>query len=992
MAGSVNFTGLVSGLDTNQIIEDLMTVDSQPLTRLENQKTEYNTQRDTFTSMKSGLLDLKTTLEDIRTTASFGLFNASVSDEDAIGISASTSASEGNYSLRILALAQAKTLSGNSYQSTNTALGLSGEILINNESMKIRSTDTLTDIRNAINSLDAGVNASILKVTSTDYRLIITSKSQGAEGFTISNVGSSNTLSQLGFTDGTTRVRSVVNGDVQSMLLSSSNSTVASLTGISSQASGTVTIAGRQMEVNLATDSLTSIRDKINNLGLTGVSAEVESVEVDDETHFRLTIRGTSSFVDSGHVLESLGILEGGTSGIAARFKSSGVLYQKGGNQIAATNTALTALGAKTGETISITGVDADGAVVNDTFQIASGSKVSDFLDAVEQSFGGGVNATLDSDGRIVIESATAGITSLSVSLKANNEEDGTLDFGSMVTEMEGRERLLVEGRDSQISVNNIQITRSTNEITDVLNGLSISLLKADADTDLTVTVARDTDAITEKIDAFISAYNDFANFIKEKSSYDQETKTAGPLLGDLTARATMSRVQSVVQESVFGADFTFTNLVQIGVDINQDGTLTLDKSKLKEAMNDDMNAVVSLFSATRSSTDNDIALAYHSTKTKSGTYNVEITQAAEQAQVMSDPNISERSKNGQMTISDSNGSSLTVSYTEGMTVGDIANEINAEAEKSVSEMLRSTAALKTTSGSAVTPSTSITEIANSSVKENDTVTLSVTNRAGKTYQRILTHTADNPITIDDILNSIESLSSFEIIASTDSNGRITVEDRTSGSSSINVSISTTAKLQFGTFETVQEGRNPVAISASATTDGRLVITHDAYGSGYGFTISGGASFGIADKEYRGVDVAGSINGVAASGRGQSLTASSSDEYTRGMVLQVSLTAAELAAQGSSQGSVTLVSGIADKLYSEVSSITDSFGGFIQARIDSYDRTIESLDSRIDDMNKRLEVRRAQYVRKFTALERSLAQLDSLKQRLTASLSGLNAS
>jgi len=170
------------------------------------------------------------------------------------------------------------------------------------------------------------------------------------------------------------------------------------------------------------------------------------------------------------------------------------------------------------------------------------------------------------------------------------------------------------------------------------------------------------------------------------------------------------------------------------------------------------------------------------------------------------------------------------------------------------------------------------------------------------------------------------------------------------------------------------------------------VITHDAYGSGYGFTISGGASFGIADKEYRGVDVAGSINGVAASGRGQSLTASSSDEYTRGMVLQVSLTAAELAAQGSSQGSVTLVSGIADKLYSEVSSITDSFGGFIQARIDSYDRTIESLDSRIDDMNKRLEVRRAQYVRKFTALERSLAQLDSLKQRLTASLSGLNAS
>ena len=517
---------------------------------------------------------------------------------------------------------------------------------------------------------------------------------------------------------------------------------------------------------------------------------------------------------------------------------------------------------------------------------------------------------------------------------------------------------------------------------------LSISLRKADPDTDLTVTVERDTDAVIEKIDAFITAYNDFVNFIKEKSTYDQETKAAGPLLGDLTTRTTLNRIQSVIQESVFGSDFAFSNIAQVGVDINQDGTLKLDKPALEEAMNEDMDSVVSLFSASRSSTDNDISLVYHSAKTKPGSYDVQITQAAAQAQVISEP--VNQIQNGQITVTDSSGSALTVSYDTGMTVSDIANEINAEAEQSVTEVRRSTVELKSVTGASVAPSTALTDIANADVNENDTVSVSVTNRTGRTYQRILTNTGDNPITIDDILNTIESMSSFQALASIDSSGRITVEDRTPGTSSLNVTITTSAaNLQFGDFELIQDGRNPVAVKASASDDGRLVITQESYGSDYSFTISGGDSLGMTDGEYHGVDVAGTINGVQASGRGQTLTASNSDEYSRGMVLRVNLTAAELAAQGNSQGTVTLISGIADRLYSVVSSLSDPIGGFIQARIDSYASTIKSLDYRIDDMNKRLELRRAQYVRKYTALERSLSQLDSLKQRLTASLAGL---
>ncbi|MFC1692631.1 hypothetical protein ACFL1R_03905 [Candidatus Latescibacterota bacterium] len=51
--------------------------------------------------------------------------------------------------------------------------------------------------------------------------------------------------------------------------------------------------------------------------------------------------------------------------------------------------------------------------------------------------------------------------------------------------------------------------------------------------------------------------------------------------------------------------------------------------------------------------------------------------------------------------------------------------------------------------------------------------------------------------------------------------------------------------------------------------------------------------------------------------------------------------------------------------------------------------SVDSLQLRIDNMNKRIEARRAQYIRKFTELERTMARLESLQQRLTSALAAL---
>ena len=255
---------------------------------------------------------------------------------------------------------------------------------------------------------------------------------------------------------------------------------------------------------------------------------------------------------------------------------------------------------------------------------------------------------------KIYIQSNVTGESQLDVEIIANNESGGELDFGivSMVTR--GRERLIVEGNDARILVNNIEVKRNTNEINDVISGLSLTLKKTDPDTNLTITVARDNEGILSKIEDFVKTYNTFIDFVNENSKYDKEEQTVGPLLGDLTTRTVLSRIRSALQKTVFNGDFAYNQLVQVGIETTVDGKLSFNKAKFNEAMTKDINSIISLFTATREASDNDISFSYHSTKTKSGTYSVTITRAAEMAAVLSDEFDDSIEVSGVLSITDS--------------------------------------------------------------------------------------------------------------------------------------------------------------------------------------------------------------------------------------------------------------------------------------------------------------------------------------------------
>jgi len=990
--GSVNFDGLVSGLDTKKVIEDLLTVDSKPLKRLETRKSDLDKKSDTFNTMKTNLLELKDKAFELKNTSTLEVFSASSSDEEALTLNVSSSAVAGNYSIKILSLAQAKTLSGDSFEETGINLGLSGEILINGKNLKVRTSDSLIDIRNAVNSLDIGVTANILRVSDSDNRLIISSEQRGSEGFHIANVGSNDILGSLGITDGTKHVRNVQNGKILSIEFGSSGSTIGSFIDLSSEVSGNVKIRNKSLFIDLSTDTLSSIRDNINDLNISGVTAAVESVEVDGETMYRLAVTGTQDFADDSNILETLGILAGGTSGTNAEFETS-TLYVVDDEGIAKEDTNLSKLGAiinDATETITISGTNIDGSEVIKVIEIKQNTKINDVLEGIEEAFSGNVTASIE-DGKINVRSNVSGATSLDVEINANNENGGTLDFGTITTVVGGRDRLIVKGENARILVNNIEVTRDSNEIDDVLTGLSLILKKADPETDINITVEQDHSAVFKKIESFVGTYNEFKKFINESSQYDKEENVAGPLLGDMTARTTINRIQNVLQGTVYDGDMAFNQLAQIGIELTAEGLLELNSTKLNDALNSDIDSVTSLFTISRSSSDNDITFVYNSPKTKPGKYDVGITRAADKAEVVSDSFEDEIGNSGTIIITDNYGYSMNVNYSEDMSIDDVANLVSEKARKTYAEIQESSVALQQSGGEGpISQNTAIGDIDGVSVEENDTITITGTNRLGKIFQRLITLKDGNNHTIQDILNSIEDINNKEVAASIDSEGHILIQDKTTGPSKIGLTIETTVNgLDFAEFISIQKGRNRVNINATVTDDNRLVITHSDYGSEKTFTISGASALGINDNEYNGIDVAGTINGVEGTGNGQSLTASNSGESARGIVIRAAITPEELETEGPDQGSVTLISGIADRLYSELSSITHSIDGFVQAKIDSLKLEINSVNERIDVANQRLEQRRAMYVRRFTQMEQSLARFQALQQTLSASLLAL---
>lgn len=197
-------SGMISnltGIDTETIINQLMTVERQPLQSLTNKKAAFDAKITAYGNLSSALARLKTSLSSLKSASIFGM-TASSSDAAVFTASASTSASEGAYNVKVNNVATKQSVYSERFNSDGTAVADLSSVATQKLKIQVGSAtavevtvdstnNTLTGIRDAINAAKAGVTASVIN-DGTGYRLALSSGTTGASNRIILQVDEDN--------------------------------------------------------------------------------------------------------------------------------------------------------------------------------------------------------------------------------------------------------------------------------------------------------------------------------------------------------------------------------------------------------------------------------------------------------------------------------------------------------------------------------------------------------------------------------------------------------------------------------------------------------------------------------------------------------------------------------------------------------------------------------------------------------------------------------
>jgi len=210
-----------------------------------------------------------------------------------------------------------------------------------------------------------------------------------------------------------------------------------------------------------------------------------------------------------------------------------------------------------------------------------------------------GVTATIVNDGsatpyRLALTSNNSGVSnSLKISTTGG---DGTLNT-LLGYDPAGIQNLnqTVAAQNANFTVNGIAIDKTSNIVTDAIQGVTLTLSKITT-TPAALTVAHNTSAVSTAGAGFVDAFNALASQLKSRSAFGNATAAGGALAGDGTVRLMLSQLRDIFTTAASGG--TLTHLSQVGISFKSDGTLKLDSSKLNSAITGDFSDVTNLFSS----------------------------------------------------------------------------------------------------------------------------------------------------------------------------------------------------------------------------------------------------------------------------------------------------------------------------------------------------------------------------------------------------------
>lgn len=643
--GTLRLPGLLTGIDTNELISQLMALERYRLDAFEQRKSIWGQKQDALSTLESKLSNLRSSVRALSDADELRAFSTSSSDEDKVTADALTNAFEGNHTVVVNQLATSERwvhTAGLKYAEDYVSPGGTGTFIYSynhkETSITTTATTTLEDMVGLINN-DAnnpGVTASLLYYGDA-YHLVLNGNDAGSDYQISINSGSTEvwkSVSELTKdTDNATLSTKII--ELDGFSGTRDDNDVIEITGADHFG---VAISHPDFSITDYT-TVGHLISEINDAfdGRAKATFENGKIILTDSTCGTSSLSVTLTYNNKG---------SGGSLSLPMGFTTEGNTTEASLANFAASNFTMSqvaqdskikvdgfpsASAASERQTVTLSAVPDygtftltyQGETTTDIAYDASSSDIEDALEALSAFNTGNitVSGAIGTNPTIDFASSLGNVDLLMINSSMKNGGE----FGTDVT---GSIAETTAGSDGWIS-------RSSNTVDNVIYGVALHLHDTTEANGEQITLTRDIQSVKDKLNSMITAYNSAVVFIKEKTGYNDVLKTAGVLMGDYVV-STMQyqfRRPFIAQASGFVEDIdTFLTPVNIGLTIDRDGVLNLDTSDFDDAIAEDYLGVLSIIGANKTgSSDNDTIKFYgaSSNYTTAESYRVKVTYDA---------------------------------------------------------------------------------------------------------------------------------------------------------------------------------------------------------------------------------------------------------------------------------------------------------------------------------------------------------------------------
>lgn len=271
----------------------------------------------------------------------------------------------------------------------------------------------------------------------------------------------------------------------------------------------------------------------------------------------------------------------------------------------------------------------------NDTLQgLANAINESDAgVSAGVIDTGNGYQLVLSAD-----ETGTANAVSMSVTGDngGTNTDDQGLSRFAFNTGMDAGAGLeeTIAASDAKMSINGVEVTRSTNTFENVIDGLTFDI-KAEGTS--TIKVEQDLGAVADRVQGFVDKFNALQSTIDSLAGFNAEAGSGSLLTGDSTVRNIQSQLRNILTRVVPGMEnASVRSLADVGITTDwETGGLEFDRTKFEEQLKANPDDVTALFAEQGRTTDSQVEFVRSGTATQPGDYDINVTQAATQGQLV---------------------------------------------------------------------------------------------------------------------------------------------------------------------------------------------------------------------------------------------------------------------------------------------------------------------------------------------------------------------